>query len=101
MAGLNEPMTIPAPRRTFTDDEWHRLRGGSGGGDWDAEVVGDRLLLAEADTGMCIYSARFRRELSGWRIMAAEVESDPSVYEPDAPAKESEQLLAIVEGLVR
>lgn len=100
-AGLNQPVSIPAPRRTWTDDEWHRLRGGRYDGEWDASVVGDRLLLAEGESGQCIYAARFRRELSGWRVMAAEVESDPSVYEPGDPAKESEALQAAIERLVR
>ena len=97
---LTNPTSIPAPRRMWSDAEWERLRKATAGEDWVATVVGDQLVLAEADTGESIYAARFRRELAGWKIISAEVESDPQTYEPGSAENESERLQSIIERLL-
>ncbi|MGH9279453.1 MAG: hypothetical protein ACRD12_15285 [Acidimicrobiales bacterium] len=99
-AGLTAPTSIPAPRRLWSDAEWERLRKGASSGDWSASVAGDRLSLAEAGTDEVLYEARFRRELAGWKIISAEVESDPGSYVPGSEEKESERLQSILERLV-
>ena len=96
---LIAPVTIRPPRRTWSDAEWDRLRGGPARDDWVALLVGDRLLLSRSGTN--IYGARFRRELAGWKIVSAEVESDPAFYLPASAERESEQLQSVIEGILR
>ena len=94
------PTPIPPPRRTWTDAEWGTLRRGEPAGGWVPAVLGDRVELTSTATGKTIYAMRFRRELTGWKIMSAEVESDPQTHQPDRPEKESDQLQFILERLV-
>jgi hypothetical protein len=100
-AGLIAPTSIPAPRRMWSDGEWDQLRRGIVGADWVAAVVGDRLLLSQVATGKSIYGARFRRELAGWKIVSADVEGDPSAYQPGSAERESERLQSVIERLLR
>ncbi len=99
-AGLSRPVSIPAPRRTWSDNEWDRLRRGASGGGWAASVLGDRLSIADTTVGNPIYSARLRRELSGWKIVSAEVESDPLTYRPGNAEQESARLQGVIEHLL-
>ena len=95
---LIAPTTIRPPRRTWSDAEWDRLRGGPARDDWVALLVGDRLLLSRSGTN--IYGARFRRELAGWNIVSAVVESDPKTNRPETPERESERLQFLIERLL-
>ncbi|MDQ4096963.1 MAG: hypothetical protein M3144_03715 [Actinomycetota bacterium] len=97
-AGLIAPTTIPPPRRTWSDAEWERLRKGPVRDDWVGVLVGDRLELSRS--GRAIYGARFRRELTGWKIVAAEVEGDPTRNRPERPERESERLQFLIERLL-
>ncbi len=99
--GFRTASSVPAPRRLWSDAEWDRLRKGPGSTEWDASVAGDRLVLSDGETGRNIYAARFRRELAGWKIISAEVESDPDVYVPSSADRESERLQSVIEGLLR
>ena len=63
-------------------------------------MLGDRLSVTDSSSGRGIYSARFRRELSGWRIVSAEVENDPANYRPGLPEQESARLQGVIELLL-
>jgi thiazole synthase ThiGH ThiG subunit len=76
------------------------LRRGASAGQWVAVVVGDRVELSNATTGKAIYGMRFRRELTGWKIVSAEVEADPRTHQPDRPEQESDRLQLLLERLV-
>jgi hypothetical protein len=97
---LVKPTPIPAPRRIWSDAEWDRLRRGPADANWLASVVGDRLLLSDAATANTIYGARLRRELAGWKIVSAEVESDPQIYQPGGAESETERLQSAIEHLL-
>ncbi len=99
-AGLTSPTSIPAPRRLWSDAEWDRLRRGAAQGGWVASVVGDRLVLSDSIAGKTIYGARFRRELAGWKIVSAEVESDPRIHQPGTAEEETQRLQSLLEALV-
>ncbi|MCA1691204.1 MAG: hypothetical protein ABR540_07295 [Acidimicrobiales bacterium] len=100
----NSPTNVPNPRRTWSDAEWDRIRRGhvpqSPDDPWFAFVEGDRLSIHRRDTGAGIYSVRFRRELSGWRIVSAEVESDPQIHLSGNAAEESRALQTLIESLL-
>lgn len=102
-APAHSPVTVPNPRRTWTDAEWERIRRGHvpqhADDPWFAFVEGDRLSIHRSTTGAGIYSVRFRRELSGWRIVSAEVESDPQVHLPGNDDEESRALQTLIESL--
>jgi hypothetical protein len=87
-AALVAPISIPPPRRMWSDAEWDTLR------------RGDRLVLSRGATGKNIYAVRFRRDLAGWRIISAEVESDPATYSPGDAQNESERLQSLIERLL-
>lgn len=101
---LSRPTPIPNPRRAWSDDDWARIRRGhvptSGDPNWFAFVEGDRLSLHDSATGAGVYQVRFRRELSGWRIVATEVESDPSVHQRASDAEESAAVQSLIERLL-
>jgi hypothetical protein len=99
-AGLIAPTSIPPPRRMWSDRDWDQLRRGTAAGDWVASVVGDRLFLSQAASGKSIYAARLRRELAGWKIVSAEVESDPHTYGPGNAENESARLQTLIERLL-
>lgn len=97
--GLISPSSIPPPRRTWTDAEWERLRRGQAGGGWAPSVLGARVVFSR-DPGQPIYSALFNRQLTGWKVVSAEVESQPGVYQPGSPEQESGRLQSVIEGIV-
>ena len=97
---LVQPNPISPPRRVWSDAEWDALRRGTAAGDWQATVVGDLLTLAQRSTGTSVYRARFRRELIGWKIVSAEVESHPQSYSAGPPDQESQRLALIIERFV-
>jgi hypothetical protein len=98
--GPIRPTPISPPRRLWSDAEWDRLRRGAAGDGWTASLVGDHLTVAQDTTGKVVYAARFRRELAGWKVVAAEVESDPATHHPGRPEEESARLQSILERLV-
>jgi hypothetical protein len=63
-------------------------------------VLGDRVELSDVVTGKTIYGMHFRRELVGWKIVSAEVESDPRTHQPGRPEEESERLQLVLERLI-
>ena len=97
---LIQPSPISAPRRVWSDSEWDAIRRGTSAGDWKASVVGDRVTLGQRSTGRSVYRARFRRELIGWKIVSAEVESHPQSYSAGPPEQESQRLALIIERFV-
>jgi hypothetical protein len=99
-ANLVQPTPIPAPKRVYSDAEWDTIRRATAAGDWQASILGDLLTLAQRGTGRAVYRARFRRQLIGWKIISAEVETDPRHYRPGPPQQESERLALVVERFV-
>ena len=101
---LSQPQPIPNPRRTWSDDDWGRIRRGnlptSGDPNWFAFVEGDRLSVHEGATGAAVYRARFQRGLPGWRIVPAEVEADPSAHRLRSPEEESADLQNLIENVL-
>lgn len=97
---LIQPNPITAPRRVWSDAEWDAIRRATTAGDWEASVVGDLLTLGQRSTGRTVYRARFRRELVGWKIVSAEVESHPQSYRAGPPDQESQRLALIIERFV-
>ena len=97
---LVQPIPISAPRRVWSDAEWDAIRRSTTAGDWQAAVLGDLLTLSQRSTGTSVYLARFRRELVGWKIYSAEVESDPRRYSPGPPEQESQRMALIIERFV-
>ncbi|MDQ3980974.1 MAG: hypothetical protein M3314_15745 [Actinomycetota bacterium] len=97
---LIQPTPITAPRRVWTDAEWDAIRRSPAAGDWEASLVGDTLTLAQRATGTSVYRARFRRELVGWKIVSAEVESHPQRYRAGPLEQESQRLALIIERFV-
>ena len=101
---LSQPVTIPSPRRTWTDAEWDKIRRAVVAShmqdQWMASAGGDRVTLHHASTGAAIYSARFRRELSGWRVSSAEVEGDADKYKRGTDEQESRALQIYLETLL-
>ncbi len=92
---------IPSPGRTWTDDEWMRIRRGLVPEDmddkWFAFVEGDRLFVHRSATGYGIYEAQFRRQLSGWSIVSAVVENDPTRYARGSDEWESQRLEVFID----
>jgi hypothetical protein len=97
----NDLRRIPSPRRSWTDDEWMRIRQGlvpSGQDDkWFAFVEGDRLFIHRSATGYGIYEAQFRRQLTGWNVMMAMVENDPARYARGSDEWESQRLEVLID----
>lgn len=97
---LIQPSPISVPRRVWSDAEWDAIRKSTAADDWEASVVGDLLTLGQRSTGRSVFRARFRRELIGWKIVSAEVESHPQSYSAGTPEQESQRLALIIERLV-
>lgn len=97
--GLISPSSIPPPRRTWTDAEWERLRRGQASGGWVPSALGARVVFSPAG-GKPVYAALFNRQLTGWKVVSAEVETEPGVHQPGSPEQESGRLQAVIEGIV-
>jgi hypothetical protein len=56
--------------------------------------------MHRSSTGAGVYEARFRRELLGWKIVAAEVEADPDANLRGTDDEETKTLQSLIETLL-
>jgi hypothetical protein len=104
LVAIVSPVVIPPPRRVWKTADWSRIRSGHRALDmddkWHAFVEGDRLYLHRSWTGRGAYQAEFTRGNSGWRIVHARAESNPSSRNPRGAEADSLGLELVIESVL-